>query len=1183
MPQTNWTPSQKDAIQARDGTILVSAAAGSGKTAVLSERVLQILSDETHPVPADRLLIVTFSNAAAAEMKERIEQKLSSLIGEQPESLFLQQQQINLQNTAISTIHAFCFDLIRTNFQQLSLSADLRIADEKELGLLRREILEELISTRFEQADPMFLKTVELFSTTRNDEPFFRTIFRLYDFTRVHPFPEKWLEKSLQRYSRSTAIEGTVWGSVILKYATDALRFCQEELKKALSIMEGDEKLICAYQPSYFHDLQQLAPIIAAVENKEWDKAVSLLKAYSFQKLKPLRGYEDDDKKKAVSDIRKSVKTTLDKLRDKQLCAFADEAMEDIEDLAPKISILFNLVNEFSNLYERVKAERQILDFSDLEQYTVRLLFQPGLDGEAVLTPLAMELQGSYDYILVDEYQDTNEVQEMIFSALSNGKNLFMVGDVKQSIYGFRLANPQIFMHKKDVFCPYNALDYPAKITLGANFRSHPKICEAINIFFHAVMTRNVGGVDYTCDEELIPMGSFPETSSAGMALELLDTTDSEIQPIEQEAAYVAKRIARLLESRQMVSSGGCCRPIQAGDICILLRSPKGRSEYYLKALAQRGIRALSGTQSSYLHTTEISTAVSLLKAINNPLWDIPLVSAMMSPVYAYSPSTIARIRLYKRDAPYYFALLEGEAQGDSDCTRFLKDLAAYRRQAAHCSTARLLRSLYDTTALLSIVSAMDNSMVRKANLNLLIQYAKHAEKSGLQTLSQFLRYLDRLEENGDDLVPANLSGLNCDQVQIMSIHHSKGLEFPVVFLCDCAKLFNREEQRQNALLHAQLGFACVRRDENTMSQYTTVPLEAVKLTMNQENAGEELRVLYVAMTRAKESLIVTAALPSLARRISALDIPVSSQGILPSHAVAHAQSYLDWFLMVALNCAGENLRQYAGLYQKNTAMGSNFSCDIIRCSRDLDGIEINPDKEAMTAPPSQKIIDDIHLYLSRKYPYRAAAQIPTKLAVTSIEKKDGEQQRVFLFSKKPQFITHQKYSAAMRGDALHKYMLFANHSLAQQNAKQEIGRLIQKAFLSPEEGEMLSAAQITSFYQSKLYKRMMASSHVEREFRFMTQLGKDTLSHLFADMGEETVTVQGICDLLFYEGDDIILVDYKTDNTDSADLLIEKYKGQLYWYAAMIEKILGARVKEGILYSTALSAEITVFRKDGT
>lgn len=1182
MPAVHWTQEQRDAIEARGGPILVSAAAGSGKTAVLTSRVLRLITEGESPIPADRLLIVTFSNAAAAEMKERIERQLEERVTLDPDNEFLRSQQLLLQGASIGTIHAFCLDLIRRNFQQLSLPADLRVADGRELELLRRETLEEIIARRYASGDEMFLSTVELFSASRGDERLLKTVLRLYDFTRSHPFPEDWLREKLALYDSDRPVGETPWGEEILSYARGALRFSLDILREALERMREDEKLAAAYRGAFESDADQIERSLRLADAGDWDGTLASLRATVFQKLRPLRGYEDEAAKKWFLEQRGQVKDLVERMRERHFCATAAETAEDLRDLRPRIETLFSLVGEFAESFSEAKRERKALDFSDLEQFALRLLCERTPEGEVHPTEYALSLRGEYGAILIDEYQDTNEAQEMIFSCLTDGENEFLVGDVKQSIYGFRQANPRIFLRKKDAFDYYDregSIQGGAKIILGANFRSHPAVCEGVNALFGACMSRRVGEIEYDEDERLIPLGAFAENPQAGMELALIDVSEEEESAVRLEAREVARRIADMIARGETVSERGELRPVRAGDIGILLRSPKGRAEIYLSALADAGIPAVSGTQSTFLQTAEIGAATAILGAVSNPLSDVPLAAMLLSPVYALSAGDAARIRLYRRDAPLYLAMLEGAREGDADCIRVLEDLRVFRAAAARMGTDSLLRLIYERTSMMELMSALDNAALRRANLNLLVEYARVYERAGYRTLTQFLRFLESVEEDGGDLAPAAGAGEGINAVRIMSIHRSKGLEFPVVFLCDCARRFNRDDLRQSVLLHARFGFACMRRDVRTATQFTTVPLEAARLAAEREMLGEEMRILYVALTRAKERLILTAAVDNPGKKLASLRLPLRPDGRLPEHAVSRAQGALDWLLMAVLSTAdGAPLCEYVSL-PAGEGEGAGVRCTI---APPTDRAETSADENTLRreAEPSDSLRERLSSVMQRRYPFAAAASAPAKVAVTALV---GELEAGERFLKEPQFISRRRATSAQRGDAFHKYMLFADHERACGDPERELFRLIEAQFLSPEEGGLLRMEEIRAFYRSRLFERMRRAERVEREFRFMARLGEEELDGKLGDIGGERVTVQGICDLLLFEKGGAVLVDYKTDRVQLPDELRARHAPQVLLYARILRQLLDIPVRECLLYSTALSAEISVEVVQGT
>ena len=906
MAERQWTPRQRDAIEARGGTVLVSAAAGSGKTAVLVERAVGRILDPGQPVDADRLLVVTFSNAAALEMKQRIMARVAALAAEHPENARLRRQQLLLGRAQISTIHAFCSELIRQNFQLLGIASNIRTGDEKELEVLRRDCARGVVEEFFAREDGgRFARLVELLSTGRDDSRVFTTLFSLYDFVRSHPFYHGWMEAKLSYYNEGVPVADSIWGKCILGYAADALGHACALCGRALSLVEEDETLSNAYGGALRADLRQLERVRESVAARDWDGTCKRLGSFVFEKLRPVRG--DDPRKGAAQALRKSVRGIVETLRDRQFCATAAEFSEDVADLRPMVETLFELVEAFDRAFTEQKRQKNLMDFSDMEQYAIALLVRPAGEGY-VKTPLARAVSERYDEVLVDEFQDTNAAQEIIFRAVSQKeRNLFLVGDVKQSIYRFRQACPELFMEKKKRYAPYDGKQFPAKITLGKNFRSAPEVTGSVNFLFSLLMSEEIGEIDYNEEEALIPGGSFPEGTPAGCGLRLLDLTGyaGERTRAQVEADYVADEIAGMLGRGELVAEGDALRKIRPSDVCILLRSPSGRAQTYLEALQKRGVPVWAEPKSGFLTSKEVAPVVALLRVIDNPLLDVDLAAAMMSALFDFTADEMAHIRLADRRAPLYTAVQRRAGEGDAHCLEFCGTLARLRRFAAGATADAVIRRVYDECGCLAKAQVMRMGASRRANLLLLVQYACDYHASGYRGLSGFVGFVDRLIERGGDFAPAASLSEQADVVRIMSIHRSKGLEFPVVFLCDCAKQFNRQDLNGTTLLHTELGFACVRRDPKLQTQFSTVPMQALRLAIERSMLSEELRVLYVALTRAKQRLILTGTLTRPGEKLAGLACAPEGNGKLPPYQVRGAASYLDWVLMAAVHHPG--------------------------------------------------------------------------------------------------------------------------------------------------------------------------------------------------------------------------------------------------------------------------------------
>ncbi|MCI8650254.1 MAG: helicase-exonuclease AddAB subunit AddA [Anaerotruncus sp.] len=1182
MTEHQWTPQQADAIRARGGTVLVSAAAGSGKTAVLVERVVGRILDKEQPVDADRLLVVTFSNAAALEMKQRIIARIGELLAAQPENEWLQRQQLLLGRAQISTIHSFCQELIRSNFQKLGIVSNIRVADEKELELLRLDCAGQVVE-QFHQdgMDGAFTQLVELLSAGRDDRQVFATLFKLYDFLRAHPFYHSWLEHKLSFYDVDIPVEQSVWGKSILQYAADAVEHALELNGQALSIINADDAMTNAYFEGYMGDRVRLEQLLEAVCQGNWNRICQRLDTFVFVKLRALRG--EDPKKDQVKALREGVKSIISGLRDNQFCATAAEFAEDIVCLKPLVAVLFELVKAFDRLFSETKQQRGIMDFSDMEHYAIGLLVSQAGAGYQK-TELAEAISQQYDEILVDEFQDTNAAQEIIFRAVSRRENnLFMVGDVKQSIYRFRQAMPELFLHKKKVYAPFDGETFPAKIILGKNFRSAPEITGSINDWFRMLMSEKLGEITYDEEEALVAGGEFPQGNTAGCELALLDLSEyvGERDRNRVEADYVAQQIAGLLESGAFVSDKGVLRKITPGDICILMRSPSNKAQVYLDALTALSVPVWAEPKSSYLATREVAPVLALLRVVENPLLDIDLASAMMSALFGFSADEMAQVRIAARREPLYLAAQQLAVQGNQHCAEMLKTIAHLRRLAANATADQVIREIYECTDYLGKVQVMRMGQTRRANLLLLVQYACDYHASGYKGLAGFLGFLDRLIERGGDLAPASGLSERADVVRVMSIHRSKGLEFPVVFLCDCAKPFNKEDLRSNTLLHSELGFACVRRDLERMQQFTTVPMQALRLEIERSMLSEELRVLYVALTRAKERLYITGIsmnanmTKNAPEKLAGMVKQVEADGRLSAYSVRGAGSYMDWLLMAAVHHPDlAPLMEELGIESKVVAAQAPLRFTLVPVIDDLQCEQVQ--EIAALAEPDAQLLTQLKRQMDFSYPYLAQTRIPTKMAVSQIAK--GDLAKSYRFTRRPAFLQPGGLTAAQKGNALHKFMQFADYTKAAQNPKAEIERMAQEGFLTRPEADVVDARQLARFFGSPLAKRIFAAQRVYRELRFLAEVGAETLGE-YTDLfdNEGKTAIQGVADCVFIEDGQAVIVDYKTDHVKTAQELVERYQIQLLLYRKVLRESLGVPIKGSVLYSFALSQEIAI------
>ena len=891
---------------------------------------------------------------------------------------------------------------------------------------------------------------------------------------------------------------------------------------------------------------------------------------------------------------RERIKDGIARLRDKIFSAGLADFREDIDDLTPKLRCLFALVRETDGLLQNQKRQSGVFDFSDLEQFAAGLLMQPEGEGFS-RTPLALELGEKFDEIMVDEYQDVNAVQDMIINALSDGRNLFLVGDVKQSIYRFRQAQPEIFLRRSERYRgrPRDLPGAPELITLGGNFRSRQEITGAVNRIFEPLMSRRIGELVYDENHRLEAMADFPPDGDAGMRMLLLETGGlSADGALAAEAKTVAGEIRALLDGNTMISDGGTLRPLVPGDIAVLLRSPRGRAELFRQALDEQGIEAFTRAEGGFLTTREIASMLCLLRALRNPTLDIELIGAMLSPLFGFTDDEIAAIRLVRRKVPFFTALTEAAEQGGHPA-EFLETFEALRRRALTVSAAQLITEIYARTGFDLLCRAMPGGKQRFANLSRLAQIAGDYHQRGFRGLTMFLRVIDRLTERGEEL-PAAYVGEGSNAVTITSIHSSKGLEWPVVFLADAGRRhsFYRHDLNAPTILHSELGFACVRRDEVQKKQFATVPLEAVRLESERAMLSEELRVLYVAMTRAKERLIVTAALKKAGEQLDGYDADARSGPLSPAE-VREGHDYASWILMAlarqgSLSSALRFEKPVAGvrlslgfLEEKRQASSTREP----RLSPGFPGGERqagSPQEAQLSlfekqAPPPAEADEALAEELVRRaafsYPCGKAAQTPAKLAVSALTHPQGGENR---FLAAPAFLGRGT-PGSERGSAAHAFMQYCDYRAAATDPSAELSRLREQGILSARQADLVDLRQIEAFFQSSLAERIFSAGRVLREFAFMVPAERCPSARGLAAGEGESPMLQGIADCIFFEEDSAVLIDYKTDRVKEMSVLAERYRGQLSLYREMLAEVLPVPVRECRIWSFALGRETEV------
>lgn len=1154
------TPQQAQAVQDRGGKLLVSAAAGSGKTKVLVDRLLSYLTDPVDPANLDDFLIITYTKAAASELRGKIAAKLTERIASEPENRHLQKQMQRLFLTKISTVHGFCSDLLREYAYQLDLPADFRVADENECQEIRDAVLDDLLNQAYltEQDNDDFRAFVDSQGLGRDDRLIPELIQKVYDSARCHLDPNGWLQHCIQGCSMELDqdITSTPWGKFLIEdlwVYLDAQIYVIRQCIQAAEKCEGLEKPIV--------NLRALLVQLEALRGcQKWDDVVAGSEIDYGRLVFPKKNVDT-----CLTERIKAARNACKKGLDKKLQAFTDAAEQITQDMNQCVAGtrgLVNLVRQFDREFSRAKRIRRILDFGDLEHKTLDLLTGKFRSGP---TATAREIEKRYREIMVDEYQDSNGVQDAIFSALTIHKqNCFMVGDVKQSIYQFRLADPGIFLDKYHQFVPaeFAQPGQGRKIFLSHNFRSGPEVITAVNDVFSACMTPKVGGLTYGPDESLregIPHEKLPSQAVEFHALDVREDAYTE------EAEFTAQRIQDMLQNRELIRSNESLRPVEPEDIVILLRSPGSSGSYFLKALEARGIRCSSSGGNDLLDTEEIGTLHSFLQIIVNPRQDIPLISTLASPVFGFTADDLAQIRSKNKTESFYDALQEcGLPKADA----FLAALAELRRDARRYSLTQLLERCFTLTRLDSIYGAMPGGEARQTNLQSFFQLAADYEQGGLKDLSQFLQYMDSLQGKG--LASAGTSASGC--VTIMSIHKSKGLEFPVVFLCGLARAFNRESLNARILCDKELGLGLSVSDPQTRVRYPSTAKRAVMVKAARENLSEEMRVLYVAMTRARDRLIMTYAprnlLSSLQDTVFRMDF---DNGAL---VCQDASCPGDWVLLDAVRRMEAGELHALGGRPSNLQMGYHPWKICVGSAPETTGKQFRTMETEIAMPEGSD--EQLQSNLRFRYDHLAATTAPSKQTATGRKGRAKDAEAAEYAEELPSFHRHwrrpffvmQTRDARAYGNAIHAAMQYIHyeHCADLESLQQEIMRLHQEGFLSEEQMKMVDCERIHAFFQQEIGKKLSSGIPCLREFKFSIL---DPASRYGDNLEEEQVLLQGVVDCALLEEDGITILDFKTDRVtcDNVKDIAERYRPQVEVYAESLTRIFEKPIKAKYLY----------------
>ncbi|MFD2116132.1 helicase-exonuclease AddAB subunit AddA [Paenibacillus yanchengensis] len=1255
---SKWTQDQWTAIEASGTNILVAAAAGSGKTAVLVERIIRKITSD---IDVDRLLVATFTKAAAAEMKERITIALEDQLAAHPSSQHLQKQLVLINRASITTLHSFCLDVIRRYYPLIDLDPGFRIANEAESELLRLEVLELLLEYYYDndESAPLFLQLVDYFGGEKSDDLLSQLILRLYNFAHSHPWPVEWLREAAAAYQLhdEQQLEQSMWAIELQAAIQLQLEGAIGLLQQAISLT-NDTVGAEVYLETLTAEWAQINHIHQLLQEQSWLKMSSHFDQLVFDRLKPVRDKNiDKQQQERIKELRESAKKQVLAIKDEWFNRPLEQMYAEIQSLAPLMEQLSAVVIAFTENYELAKRQRGLVDFVDLEHYCLRILRDPASTASKSLpSTAALEYQAQFVEILLDEYQDINLVQESIIDLIATVApgNRFMVGDVKQSIYRFRLAEPNLFLHKYKTYEPVNEVSdgLPGiRIDLARNFRSRKQVVNGVNQVFRALMKERVAEMDYSQEAELIYGASYPEMqNNYGIELVILQkennqpsaqageseqndgehgetssAAQAEMQTAQIEACYIAKQMKELMENRFLVYDARRQehRPLEWRDCVILLRATANWAPLMMEELQNAGIPAYAELNSGYFSAVEVETIMSLLRIIDNPYQDIPLAAVLRSPIFSFHAEQLAQIRISVKQVPYYDALLH--AAGDMlveeslrlKITRFLDQLDQWRIAARDGSLSKLLWSIFEQTGYYDFVGGLIGGVQRQANLKLLYDRARQYEATAVQGLYSFLRFIDKMQATGSDLGVASAQGESENVVKIMSIHKSKGLEFPVVFVAGLNKMFNQQDIRSPFLLHKRQGLGPKVVDMELAVSYPSLPYMSIKAIQQKEALAEELRILYVALTRPKEKLFLVATVSGVEKKLQQWQEKITTKKELSNFSIAAAQHYMDWLgpltaalfplederteapeqaewsvegtagkaLVYGWRCQVISALQFTGEHDENSKTGVETTEKQDRLFMLTEQIPINMADHGEGQLLAQR--------LEWQYPHVERTKIAAKASVTELKRAgepeltdtlsyeqwmgNGERTKAALENtlvlRRPAFMAEQKLSPAEIGTAYHTFMQHVDFTQGDDPTRleQQLQYMITNRLLTAKHASHIALATIAQFINSDLGQRLKRANWLQREvpFSYMLPANRAYPKVPYADDREERVLVQGIIDCLFEDDGRIVLIDFKTDRIANNQLedVVERHRFQMELYAEAIAAIMGQPLAEMHLF----------------
>ena len=1261
MSEVKWTKEQRQVIESRNTNLLVSAAAGSGKTAVLIERIIELVLDEKNPIDINKLLVVTFTKLAASEMRERVSKAIEKKLEENPKNEHLQKQLLLLSGADITTIDSFCKDVLISYAHLVNLDSNIKVIDPSENEVLAKEVMEELFEELYENNDESFLRLVNWYAKKNTDEGLLQLLLNVNNFVNSHPFPNIWLNEKAEFFNTMTKDDDFYLENYILDIAKDVdmdLEFFELSIKNNLKKIENYPELE-KYIDIYNILLDALFVVKESLKNFLKDNTkFDELKKSSYEFLNSNFGsFRISKCDEEVKEIYNKVKKELDSIKSeiseslKTLNLDIENIKRESDLIYPYVRSISDVVIKFKEKFWEKKQKFNYVDFADIEHLALEILVDIDEDGNIKPSKTALEYQEKYSEVFIDEYQDSNLVQEILLSAVAKENNRFMVGDVKQSIYRFRQADPSIFMEKYE---NYNRIEddidsFNKKIMLYANFRSRKEILEGTNLVFSKIMKKETGELDYTVDERLNPMASFKESDeNVGGAVEILlvdEKSDEEyedeiiltdeysedfeeMKSFKLECIKIANTIYNMMNNKENPfkvydKNLDDYRKVDYKDIVILMRSPSSNTKILEEVFLEYNIPIYAESTGGYFDTFEVDTIINLLKIIDNPMQDIPLISVMYSPIYNFTSTELSGIRLVDRELKFYELLMKILEDEDIEIrvnlkekiAKFISDLKLFIQKKSLVSADELIWFLYKYTGYYNYVGLLDMGEQRKTNLMLLFEKAKNYEKNSYKGLFNFVNYIQKISLKSD-VSEAKLISEDANVVRIMSIHKSKGLEFPIVFLANTNKKFNFRADDSNLVLHQKLGFGAVVYDMDKKTSFNSIMKKKIEKFKKNEQIAEEMRLLYVAMTRAKEKLIITGRVKDYENLREEISSGIDERGNISNYKILKINNYLDWILSSidnltvygkSLNCLGRE-QNFLGnedlKIQLNVNTKTEEFIEYQRIKEEIKTNEIISDEDDIEVKQEMRTVKEfLEDRFNKEYVYKNVLNKPSSITVSEIKKmiqeEDEEKHQKYykenFVLKTPSFI-HQGeekvgFNSAEKGTIFHLAMQLLDFSKfdtedvskIREEIKLQINSFIEKNIMSLDEIETININWIVKFIQSDIFKEIYIANKSEKLFKEKAIDYNIKLKNLFKDENieeDEKIMVVGIIDLFFEnENGEIILLDYKTDYVTKENLeeVKERYKVQLDLYKSAIEDISGKKVAKKGLYLFGINAFVEI------